>query len=124
MKKFFAAIAVVSAMAALPAQAQSNNLFEQNGAFFGRVNVIPGSHFEINNNSTVIKTFRGAGSPVSNGTPGVLLTFGQWNSSGQHIASGQGQFFQNGVVMLRWTNESTAGVWRNIDSGWRTYIPR
>lgn len=124
MKKLIAAIAILTGMA-LPSQAQQCNLYEQGRrAYFGQCRAINGSHYEIYTNGGVIKTFRGSQSAVSsNGVPGVQATFGQWNNSGQQIASGYGQFYQNGVVYLRWTNEATGGVWRRTDSGWRAYNP-
>lgn len=125
MKKLLASIAILAGMA-LPSQAQTQcNLYEQGRrAYFGVCRAFNGSHFEIYNNGTVIKTFPNTATVVSsNGVPGVQATIGQWNNSGQHIASGYGQFYQNGLVYLRWTNESTAGVWRNRDSGWRAYQP-
>ena len=116
------AVAFFTAILSVASFAQSNNLFYQNGgAFFGRVTVIPNSHFEITNNGTIIKTFRDSCRVIPNN--GVLCTFGQFKD-GQHIYSGQGQFFQNGIVILRWTNENVGGTWRQMDSGWITYIPK
>lgn len=116
------AIAFFTAIMAFAASAQSNNLFyEQGGGFFGTVTVIPGSHFEITTNGTIIKTFRDSCKVIS--ATGVLCTFGQFKN-GQHIYSGQGQFFQDGTVMLRWTNENIAGVWRNIDTGFIIFKPK
>lgn len=116
------AIAFLFAIFSVASYAQSNNIFyEQGGAFFGTVTVIPGSHFEITNNGTIIKTFSGSCKAIS--STGVLCTFGQFKN-GQHIYSGQGQFFQDGTVMLRWTNENIAGVWRNIDTGFIVFKPK
>lgn len=105
--------------------AQSNNLYYINGgAYYGRVTVFPGSHFEIDlGNGQEIKTFRNSCSPVSSGgVPGVLCTFAHFKY-GQHIYSGRGYFFQNGLVYLTWTNENIAGQWRQINTGWYGFRP-
>jgi hypothetical protein len=117
------AIAFVTGILTIASYAQSNNLFEQTGrAFFGRVTVFP-SHFQIETNGTVIKTFANSCKPVSsNGVAGLFCTFGQFKD-GRHIYSGQGQFFQNGLVYLRWTNENVGGTWREINGGWIGYRP-
>ena len=107
------------------ASAQTNRLYyQQGGGFYGTVTVIPGSHFEIYTNGTVIKTFRNSCRTVnSGGVAGVLCTFGQFRD-GRHIYSGQGYFFQNGIVYLRWTNENVAGNhWRQINGGWIGFRP-
>jgi hypothetical protein len=118
------AIALFTGILTVASYAQSNNLYYQNGGqYYGRVTVIPGSHFEISTNGTVIKTFRNSCRNVnSGGVAGVLCTFGQFKD-GRHIYSGQGYFFQNGLVYLNWTNENIGGQWRQINSGWYTFRP-
>jgi hypothetical protein len=119
------AIALFTGILSVASFAQSSNLHYQNGgAYYGRVTVIPGSHFEIYTNGTVIKTFRNSCRNVnSNGVPGVLCTFGQFRD-GRHIYSGQGYFFQNGLVYLNWTNENVGGTqWRQINTGWYGFRP-
>ena len=118
------AVALFTGILTIASYAQSNKLFEQRGgAFFGTVTVFPGSHFQIETNGTVIKTFANSCKPTSsNGVPGLICTFGQFKD-GRHIYSGEGQFFQNGIVFLRWTNDGVSGVWRQIDSGWIGYRP-
>ena len=120
----FLAIAFLSTIFAVASFAQTNKIYyQQGGAFYGTVTVIPGSHFEIYTNNTVIKTFRNSCSATSSGgVPGLICTFGQFRD-GQHLYSGQGYFFQNGIVYLRWTNENTAGVWRQINTGWYAFRP-
>ena len=119
----FLAIAFLSTIFAVASFAQTNKLYYvQGGAFYGTVTVYP-THFEIYTNNTVIKTFRNSCSATSSGgVPGLICTFGQFRD-GQHIYSGQGYFFQNGIVYLRWTNENTAGVWRNINTAWYAFRP-
>jgi hypothetical protein len=102
------------------AQAKGNLWYQQGGAYYGQIYAYNGSHFEIYTNNTVIKTFANSCRAVSGN--GVLCTFGQFKD-GRHIYSGQGYFFQNGIVYLRWTNENIANVWRNIDSGWIAFKP-
>ena len=118
------AVAFLFAIFSVASYAQSGKLYyQQGGAFYGTITVIPGSHFEIYTNNTVIKTFRNSCSTVSSGgVAGVLCTFGQFRN-GQHIYSGRGYFFQNGIVYLNWTNENTAGIWRNINTGWYAFRP-
>ncbi|MBI3651526.1 MAG: hypothetical protein HY231_10950 [Acidobacteria bacterium] len=118
------AITLVAGIMAVASYAQSNNLYYQNGGqYYGRVTVIPGSHFEIETNGTVIKTFRNSCRQVnSNGVAGVLCTFGQFRD-GRHLYSGQGYFFQNGLVYLNWTNENIGGTWRQINTGWYGFRP-
>ena len=84
------AIALFTAILTIASYAQSNNLVEQrSGAFFGRVTIFP-SHFQIETNGTVIKTFANSCKPTSsNGVPGLFCTFGQFRD-GRHIYSGQG----------------------------------
>ena len=120
----FLAIAFLFAIFSVASYAQSGKLFyQQGGSFYGTVTVIPGSHFEIYTNGTVIKTFRNSCSATSSGgVPGVICTFGQFRD-GRHLYSGQGYFFQNGIVYLKWTNENTAGVWRQINTGWYAFRP-
>ncbi len=106
------------------ASAQTNNLYYSNGgAYFGQITVIPGSHFQIRQGNSVIKTFRNSCQYVD-GKGTLLCTFGQWDSSGTHIYSGKGYFYTSGYVYLRWTNQNTAGVWRQIDSGWIGLYPK
>jgi hypothetical protein len=118
------AIALFSGVLAVASYAQSNNLYYQKGgAYYGRVTVFPGSHFEIATNGTVIKTFANSCRPVSaGGVAGVLCTFGQFRN-GQHIYSGWGYFFQNGLVYLDWTNENMGAYWRQINTGWYGFRP-
>lgn len=119
------ALALFTGILTVASYAQSGNLYYQNGgAYYGRVTVIPGSHFEIATNGTVIKTFRNSCQTVnSGGVAGVLCTFGQFRD-GRHIYSGRGYFFQNGLVYLNWTNENVAGNhWRQINSGWYAFRP-
>lgn len=124
MKKLFATFAVLAALAAPSFAQPTANLYGSNGGYMGQVRAYQGSHFEIYSGNSVIKTFSNTASTVSsNGVPGVQCTIGRW-VNGRHVASGYGQFYQNGVVYLRWTNDATAGVWRNIDSGWMAYNPR
>jgi hypothetical protein len=121
--KFFA-VAFLFTVFSVASYAQTNRLYyQQGGAFYGTVTVIPGSHFEIYTNNTVIKTFRNSCSTTSSGgVPGVLCTFGQFKD-GRHIYSGRGYFFQNGIVYLTWTNENTGGIWRNINTPWYAFRP-
>jgi hypothetical protein len=115
------AVAFLFTIFSIASYAQTNRLYyQQGGSFYGTITVIPGSHFEIYTNNTVIKTFRNSCRPVSGN--GVLCTFGQFKD-GRHIYSGQGYFFQNGIVYLRWTNENTAGIWRNINTAWYAFRP-
>lgn len=112
--------------AVLPAaaDAQSNNLYyATNGSYYGRVTVYP-THFEIRTNNAVIKTFRNSCRSVTGN--GLLCTFGQFDTSGRHWYSGQGYFFQNGYVYLRWTNENIGGggSWRTINTPWYAFVPR
>lgn len=118
-------LALLLGVMSVAASAQTNRLYyQQGGGFYGTVTVISGSHFEIYTNGTVIKTFRNSCRNVnSGGVAGVLCTFGQWDSSGRHIYSGQGYFFQNGIVYLRWTNENMAGQWRQINGAWVAFRP-
>lgn len=116
--------ALLLGVMSVAASAQTNRLYyQQGGAFYGTVTVIPGSHFEIYTNGTVIKTFRNSCSATSSGgVPGVICTFGQFKD-GRHIYSGRGYFFQNGIVYLRWTNENIAGQWRQINTQWYGFRP-
>jgi hypothetical protein len=118
------AITFLFGLLAIASYAQSGKLFyQQGGAFYGTIQVIPGSHFEIYTNGTVIKTFSNSCSASSSGgVPGVLCTFGQFRD-GRHLYSGRGYFFQNGIVYLTWTNENTAGIWRNISTPWYVFRP-
>jgi hypothetical protein len=118
------AIALFAGVLTVASYAQSGNLYyQQGGAYYGRVTVFPGSHFQIATNNTVIKTFANSCRPVnSGGVAGVLCTFGQFKD-GRHIYSGQGYFFQNGLVYLNWTNENIAGQWRQINTGWYAFRP-
>lgn len=115
------AIAFFTAFLAIASYAQTNNLYyQQGGAYFGQVTVFPGSHFEISTNGTVIKTFRNSCRAISGN--GVFCTFGQFRG-GQHIFSGEAQFFQNGIVYLRWTNENVGGTWRQTNGAWIGFRP-
>lgn len=104
--------------------AQSSNLYYQSGgAYFGRVTVFPGSHFQIDTNGTAIKTFANSCRPASSGgVAGVVCSFGQFRD-GRHIYSGWGYFFQNGIVYLMWTNENIGGQWRQINGSWVGFRP-
>jgi hypothetical protein len=116
------AIAFLLVIFSVASYAQSNNLYYQSGgAYYGRVTVYP-SHFQIETNGTVIKTFSNSCRNVGSG--GLLCTFGQFNRDGRHIYSGQGYFYQNGYVYLRWTNENIANQWRQINTQWYAFIPR
>lgn len=118
----FLAIAFLFGVFAVASYAQSNRLFfQQGGAFFGVVTVFPGSHFEITTNGSVIKTFRNSCRPISGN--GVFCTFGQFKD-GRHIFSGEAQIFQNGLVFLRWTNESYGGgTWVQVNGAWIGFRP-
>lgn len=118
------AIAFLFAIFSVASYAQQGNLYyQQGGSFYGSIRAISGSHFEIYTNNTVIKTFRNSCSNTSSGgVPGVLCTFGQFKD-GRHIYSGRGYIFRNGIVYLMWTNENTAGIWRNINSPWYAFRP-
>jgi hypothetical protein len=101
--------------------AQSNNLYYQSGgSYFGRVTVIPGSHFEIYTGNTVIKTYRNSCRPVSGS--GLYCTFGQFRD-GRIIYSGDTYIYQNGVVYLRWLYEFNGNQQRNINGGWIGFRP-
>lgn len=116
--------ALLLGVMSVAASAQTNKLYyQQGGAFYGTVTVIPGSHFEIYTNGTVIKTFKNSCRPASSGgVAGVVCSFGQFKD-GRHIYSGWGYFFQNGIVYLMWTNENIGGQWRQINTGWYAFRP-
>ena len=106
---------------------QSNNLYYHNGgAYYGRVTVYPGSHYQIETNGTVIKTFAKScrKAPSSGGAEGYLCSFGQWNRQGTQIYSGWGYFYTSGYVYLKWAYENNGGQWRQINTDWYTFIPR
>ena len=121
------AIAFFAAIMTVASHAQTNILrYQSNGAYYGRVTVFPGSHFQVDsfNGGGVIKTFRNSCSLIpGGGVPGVQCAFGHFNAQGVHIYSGRGLFFQNGFVYLRWTNENIANQWRMIDTGWYGFRP-
>ena len=122
------AIAFFAAVMTVASYAQTSNLYYQNGgAYYGRVTVFPGSHFQIDtNNGTQIKTFRNSCRPASSGgVAGVVCTFGHFDRYGRHIYSGWSYFFQNGIVYLMWTNENIGGGghWRQINTGWYGFRP-
>jgi hypothetical protein len=115
------AVAFFLGILSFASHAQSNNLYyQQGGAYYGRVTVYP-THFQIDTNGTVIKTFNNTCRNVGSG--GLLCTFGQFKD-GRHIYSGQGYFYQNGYVYLRWTNENIAGQWRVMNTQWYSFIPK
>jgi hypothetical protein len=108
---------------ATQAQTSTKLYYQQGGAFYGTVYAYNGSHFEIYTNGTVIKTFASSCRPAnSGGVPGVVCSFGQFRN-GQHIYSGWGYFFRNGIVYLMWTNENMGGHWRQISTPWYGFRP-
>jgi hypothetical protein len=115
------AAAFFSAVLAVGAFAQSNNLYYQNGgSYFGRVTVYS-THFEIASGGGVIKTYRNSCRQVQGN--GLYCTFGQFNREGRLIYSGDSYFFQNGVVYLRWLYEFNGNQQRNINGGWVAFRP-
>lgn len=129
-RRFFGkamAFALLLGVMSVAASAQSTNLYyQQGGAYFGRATVFS-THFQIDTNNGVIKTFRNSCRPASsNGVAGVVCSFAQFDRNGRHIYSGWGYFFQNGYVYLKWTNENIGGGghWRQIDTPWYLFVPR
>ncbi|HRH41468.1 MAG TPA: hypothetical protein PKY82_07450 [Pyrinomonadaceae bacterium] len=99
--------------------------FNSNGSYYGRVTAYNGVFYKIDTaGGTTIKTFKDScRANDSNGVAGYVCTFAQFNNSGQHIYSGYGVFYQNGVVYLKWTNENVAGIWREIQTDWFAFRP-
>jgi hypothetical protein len=105
-------------------EAQSTKLYyQQGGEFYGTISVFTGPYFEISTNGTMIKTLKKSCSTIKDeGTTGVLCSFRQF-VNGQPKYSGQGYFFQNGNVYLKWTSENVKGIWKNIETGWYGFRP-
>lgn len=104
----------------------SADIYSNNdGTYYGRVTAYNGVFYKIDTiGSTTIKTFKDSCRPNdSNGVSGYVCTFAQFNNSGQHIYSGYGVFYANGVVYLKWTNENVGGTWRQIQTEWFAFRP-
>ena len=98
--------------------------FNSNGSYYGRVTAYNGVFYKIDAGNTTIKTFKDScKANDSNGVGGYICTFAQFNNDGQHIYSGYGVFYQNGVVYLKWTNENVGGTWRQIQTEWSAFRP-